>query len=80
MENKEIILKPETRCSVELSTEELGFEGVFKGYSSLCGEVAMVFEYDGKLRFVPITQIVYIDQMEAPCSEDQPKKIDIYYR
>ena len=80
MENKEIILKPETKCYVELSVEDSGFSAVFKGYSSLCGEVAMVFDCNGKLRFVPLTQIVYIDQTEAPCSEDQPKKIDIYYR
>lgn len=80
MENNDIILKPETKCHVEISMEDRDFSGVFKGYSSLCGEVAMVFECNGKMRFVPITQIVYIDQTESPCQEDQPKKIDIYYR
>ena len=80
MENPEIILKPETKCHVVVSDEACDFDGIFKGYSSLCGEVAMVFDHDGKMRFVPLTQIVLIDQTEAPCPENKPKKIDIYYR
>ena len=80
MENNEIILRPGTECRVVVTDEECEFTGVFKGYSSLCGEVAMVFDYEGKMRFVPLAQIVLIDQTEAPRSEDQPKKIDIYYR
>ena len=41
----------------------------------------MVIEMDGgKKRFVPLSQIVYIDELEIPKSEEQPKKVDIYYR
>ena len=79
MDNKDFVLKPETKCYVELSAEDSGFSAVFKGYSSLCGEVAMVFDCNGKLRFVPLTQIVYIETSSLT-HEEQPKKIDIYYR
>ena len=80
METTEFILKPEGRYSVYIDEDNV-FEGVFKGYSSLCGETAMVIEMDdGKLRFIPIAQIVYIDQIEIPESKDVPKKVDIYYR
>ena len=79
MESKEIILKPETKCSVELTIENGGFDGIFKGYASLGGDVAMAFECNEKMRFVPISQIVYIETSTLT-QEEQPKKIDIYYR
>ena len=63
------------------TTDEGDTRGIFKGYSSLCGEIAVVIETKGeKLRFIPLAQIVYIDELLVPKSEDQPKKVDIYYR
>ncbi len=79
MDNNEIILKPESVCFIHID-EDFDFEGTFKGYSSLCGETAMVLDVRGTKRFIPIAQIVYIDVKETPKSEDAPKKVDIYYR
>ena len=79
MDNKDFVLKPETKCYVELTVENSGFNGIFKGYASLGGDVAMTFDCDGKMRFVPISQIVYIETSSLT-QEEQPKKIDIYYR
>ena len=81
MENPNISLKQDGRYRVRLADDEDETTGIFKGYSSLCGEVAMVIQLsNGKMRFIPLAQIVYIDQLEAPESEKQPKKVDIYYR
>ena len=80
MENKEIILKPEGKYLVRIADEDDTI-GIFKGYSSLCGEVAMVIEIDGgRMRFIPLSQIKFLDQLEVPKSEDLPSKVDIYYR
>ena len=80
MENKEIILKPEGKYLVRIADEDDTI-GIFKGYSSLCGEVAMVIEIDGgRKRFIPLSQIKFLDQLEVPKSEDLPSKVDIYYR
>ena len=79
MENNEYILKPEGRYRVYID-EQNDFTGIFKGYSSLCGETAMVIEVNGRLKFIPIAQILFIDQIDIPKSEEAPKKVDIYYR
>ncbi len=80
MDGKEITLKTEGKYLIRIADEDDTI-GVFKGYSSLGGDTAMVIEMDGgKIRFIPISQIVYIDQLEIPCSQEQPKKVDIYYR
>ena len=79
MEEPNYSLKEDGRYVVH-TTDEDDTRGIFKGYSSLCGEVAVVIETNRKLRFIPIAQIVYIDQLEIPESEKQPKKVDIYYR
>ncbi len=80
MEEPNYSLKQDGKYLVRIADEDDTI-GIFKGYSSLCGEVAMVVEIDGgKMRFIPLAQIVYIDQLEAPESEKQPKKVDIYYR
>ena len=55
--------------------------GIFKGYSSIGSDIAIVIEPEnGGLRFIPVQQIMYIDQLSLPKSEDEPKKVDIYYR
>ena len=56
--------------------------GVFKGYSAMGTETAMVFQLDdGKLRFINLQQIIYLDLLEdAP--KKTPKKKDqgsVYY-
>ncbi len=80
MDNKEFILKTDGKYLIRIADEDDTI-GLFKGYSSLCGDIAMVIEMDGgKKRFVPLSQIVYIDELEIPKSEEQPKKVDIYYR
>ena len=80
MDAKEFLLKQDGKYLVRIADEDDTI-GIFKGYSSLCGEVAMVIEMDGgRMRFIPLAQIVYIDQLEIPESEEQPKKVDIYYR
>ncbi len=80
MEEPSYSLKQDGTYEVR-TTDEQVTKGIFKGYSSLCGEIAAVFEmkYE-KLRFIPLAQIVYIDELQVPKSEDQPKKVDIYYR
>ena len=80
MEEPSYSLKQDGKYLVRIADEDDTI-GIFKGYSSLCGEIAAVFEmkYE-KLRFIPLAQIVYIDELQVPKSEDQPKKVDIYYR
>ena len=80
MESKDIALKREGKYLIRIVDEDDTI-GLFKGYSSLGGDVAMVIEMDGgRMRFIPLSQIVYIDQLEVPVSQEQPKKVDIYYR
>ena len=80
MDNPNFSLKEDGKYLVRIADEDDTI-GIFKGYSSLCGEVAMVIEIDGgRMRFIPLAQIVCIDQLEIPASEMQPKKVDIYYR
>ena len=80
MDGSEFALKPEGRYQVCIDEKNV-FCGIFKGYSSLCGEVAMVIDPgDGKMRFIPISQIKYIDQLEVLESKEQTSKVDIYYR
>ena len=80
MDGSEFALKPEGRYCVWVDVDD-SFKGIFKGYSSLCGEVAMVIDTGkGKLRFVPVAQIRYIDQLEIPESKEETSKVDIYYR
>ena len=81
MSNNEISLKTGARYHVKM-TEEDEVYGIFRGYSSLGGDVALVIERreNGMMRFIPLSQIIYIDQLDKPEAEEEPKKIDIYYR
>lgn len=56
--------------------------GIYKGYISIGEDVAIAIEPENSLmRFIPVSQIVYIDQLEIPSIDDVPdKKSDIYYR
>ena len=79
-EERNFALKQDGKYLIRIADEDDTI-GIFKGYSSLAGEVAMVIEMDGgKMRFIPLPQIVYIDQLEVSETQEEPKKIDIYYR
>ena len=79
-EERNFALKQDGKYLIRIADEDDTI-GIFKGYSSLGGDTAMVIEMDGgKIRFIPISQIVYIDQLEIPSSQEQPSKVDIYYR
>ena len=80
MDGNEFSLKLSSKYLVRIADEDDTI-GIFRGYSSLGGDVAMVIEMDtGKMRFIPLSQIVYIDQLETIEPESHPKKVDIYYR
>ena len=80
MESKEFSLTVGGTYNVKI-TDDDSAKGVFKGYSSIGSDIAVVIELEpGSLRFVPVSQIRYIDQISLPKSEDEPKKVDIYYR
>ena len=80
MDGNELSLKVGGNYYVKMSEED-DVRGIFRGYSSLGGDVAMVIEKkDGLMRFIPLTQIIYIDQLNKPVAEEEPKNIDIYYR
>ena len=80
METKDFSLTVDGKYKIDLG-DDFEVTGIFKGYSSLGSEIALVIEMDGgQLRFVPVRQIRYMDQIELPKPEDEPKKVDIYYR
>jgi len=80
MESKEFSLTVGGTYQI-MFAEDKSTRGVFKGYSSIGSEIAVVMEPEaGGLRFIPVQQILYIDQLSLPKSEDEPKKVDIYYR
>ena len=80
MESKDYSLIVGGNYYIDLG-DDFSVQGVFKGYSSLGNEIAMVIEMnEGKLRFVPVRQIRYLDQITLPSTDDEPKKVDIYYR
>lgn len=55
--------------------------GAFAGYSMIGSESAIVLEMDDKkLRFIPSTQIAYLDLLESKEKKDASKKgSDVYY-
>lgn len=56
--------------------------GIFKGYPMLGNETSVAIEMDGgKMRFIPISQIVFIDVLEpGEAEKSKPaKNRDIYY-
>ena len=80
MESKELSLIVGGKYCVDYGGD-LDATGIFKGYSSLGSEIAVVIEMDGgKQRFIPVGQIKYMDQLVLPKPDDEPKKVDIYYR
>jgi len=56
--------------------------GVFKGYSAIGSETAMVFQLDdGVIRFINLAQIIYLDLLEAAPKKPSKKKEtgSVYY-
>ncbi len=57
--------------------------GVFKGYSAMGSDTAMVFELeDGTIRFISLAQIIYLDLLESAAPKKASKKKDpgsVYY-
>jgi len=66
---------------VDSGTEGLTV-GVFKGYSAMGTETAMVFELeDGTLRFINLAQIIYLDLLKSAPKKSFKKKDtgSVYY-
>jgi len=55
--------------------------GIFRGYSAMGTETAMVFELEnGKLRFISLPQIIYLDLLDAPKKTSKKKdQGSVYY-
>ena len=55
--------------------------GSFRGYCTLGEDSALVIEMaEGRIRFVPVSQIAYIDVLDAGVSEKHgPKRDDVNY-
>lgn len=80
MESKDYSLTVDGTYRIALG-DDIDVTGTFKGYSSLGNEIALVIEMNGgQLRFVPVKEIRYLDLIQLPKPEDEPKKVDIYYR
>ena len=80
MDGNEFALKEGAVYLIKMSEEDT-IQGKFRGYASLCGENAIVIEKsDKRMRYIPVAQIIYIDQEELSVHEEKPKNIDIYYR
>ena len=77
----EYIVSIGSKYRVDHGGEELT-EGIFKGYSAMGTETAMVFELEnGTLRFINLAQIIYLDLLEA-APKKASKKTDtgsVYY-
>jgi uncharacterized protein (DUF427 family) len=71
-----------TKYLVRITEQKEDTIGVFKGYSMMGSETVLVMEMSGgKLRYIPVEQISYLDLLESGAkNEPEPKKgRDIYY-
>ena len=69
------------KYSVDCGAEELTV-GIFKGYSAMGTETAMVFELEnGTLRFINLAQIIYLDLLKSAPKKPLKKKDtgSVYY-
>lgn len=79
MADTEIKFKTGGKYLVRIADEDDTI-GIFKGYVAIGSDVALVIEMnDGKVRFIPIAQVVYIDVLETPDEDPVKKKLDVYY-
>lgn len=81
MTDKEFTLKVKGKYLIRIADEDDTI-GIFRGYAAIGSDPALVIEMnEGKIRFIPAPQVIYIDVLEAPESEPEPekKKLDVYY-
>ena len=80
--NMDYMITEGSKYRVNHGDEELT-EGVFKGFSVIGNDTAMVFERaDGTLRFINSSQIIFLDLLEAAPVEAAPRKSEpgsVYY-
>ena len=77
----EYIVSIGSKYSVDHGGEDLTV-GIFKGYSAMGTETAMVFELEnGTLRFINLAQIIYLVLLEAAPKKASKKKDtgSVYY-
>ncbi len=76
----EYVVSIGSKYSVDYGGEEPAV-GVFKGYSAMGTETAMVFELEnGTIRFISLAQIIYLDLLEAPKKASKRKETgSVYY-
>ncbi|MGN0098815.1 MAG: hypothetical protein ACI38Y_05780 [Candidatus Methanomethylophilaceae archaeon] len=79
--NMDYIITEGSKYRVNHGDEEFT-EGVFRGFSVIGNDTAMVFELgDGTLRFINSSQIIFLDLLESAPAE-APKKSEpgsVYY-
>lgn len=80
--NMDYMITEGSKYRVNHGDEELT-EGVFKGFSVMGNDTAMVFALDdGTLRFINSSQIIFLDLLESVSVESAPKKSEpgsVYY-
>lgn len=81
--NGEFMISEGSKYRVNHGDEE-PTTGVFKGFSALGADTAMVFELeDGTLRFISTAQIIYIDLLEKAERDEaaeKPQRVSsVYY-
>ena len=80
--NMDYMITEGSKYRVNHGDEELT-EGVFKGFSVIGNDTAMVFQLeDGTLRFINSSQIIFLDLLESAPVESAPKKSEpdsVYY-
>ena len=69
-----------SKYSVDHGGEDLTV-GVFRGYSAMGSDTAMVFELEnGTLRFINLAQIIYLDLLESAPKKTKKKDTgSVYY-
>ena len=82
MADKDFMLNINGKYLVRIAGEDDTI-GLFKGYLALGEDTAVAIEMEsGRIRFIPLAQVVYIDVLETPSAEErkEPQKSrDIYY-
>ena len=80
--NMDYMITEGSKYRVNHGDEELT-EGVFKGFSVIGNDTAMVFQLeDGTLRFINSSQIIFLDLLESAPVESAPKESEpgsVYY-
>ncbi len=79
MDDKEFMLEIGGKYCIKISDEDDTI-GIFKGYCALGEDTAIVMEKEnGKVRFIPVSQIVFIDVLSADGRKRVSKLPDVNY-